>query len=130
MGTVTTSSTIANPIDRARSVVLPLLVDTGSDLSWIAAETLETLGIAREKKNVTFVLTDGRHVARSVGFAIIRVDDHFTIDEIVFAEPGDLQLLGARTLDGLNLTIDRTHRHLVPAGPLFAATTATSPTPA
>lgn len=124
MGTLTTSSTIANPVDRARSVVSTLPVDTASDLSWIAAETLETLGIAREKTDVAFVLTNGRHVTRSVGFAIIRVDDHFTIDEIVFAEPGDVELLGARTLDGLNLTIDRTRHRLVPAGPLFAATTA------
>jgi hypothetical protein len=53
---------------------------------------------------VSFVLANGEHVTRSVGFAIIRLDKHFTIDEVVFAEPGDLMLLGARTLEGLNLT--------------------------
>jgi predicted aspartyl protease len=60
-------------------------------------------------------------VTRSVGFAIIRLDKAFTIDEVVFAEPGDLQLLGARTLEGLNLAVEPTRRRLVAAGPLPAA---------
>ena len=125
MGTIHTKSTIANPADRARSAIVPkLLVDTGSELSWVAASTLERLGIAREKKDVAFVLANGQHITRSVGFAIVRVDEHFTIDEIVFAEAGDLQLLGARTLEGLNLTIDPARRRLVAAGPVPAATAA------
>jgi hypothetical protein len=41
-----------------------------------------------------------------------------TIDEVVFAEPGDLQILGARTLEGLNLTIDPARRQLVGSGPM------------
>jgi predicted aspartyl protease len=125
MGTVYTTSTIANPADRARSTVVPrLLVDTGSELSWIPASTLDGLGIGREEKTVEFVLANGRHVTRRVGFAIVRVAEHFTIDEVVFAEPGDLQLLGARTLEGLNLTIDPGRRRLVAAGPIPAATAA------
>jgi hypothetical protein len=43
---------------------------------------------------------------------------------VVFAQPADLQLLGARTLDGLDLTIDPARRRLVAAGPLPAATAA------
>ena len=125
MGTIYTKSTIANPGDRARSaVVSKLLVDTGSEFSWVAERTLERLGIGREKKDVAFVLANGQQITRSVGFAIIRVGEHFTIDEVVFAEAGDLQLLGARTLEGLNLTIDPARRRLVAAGPLPAATAA------
>ena len=56
-----------------------------------------------------------------VGFAIIRLDKYFTIDEVVFAQPGDLSLLGARTLEGLNLTVDPRRKKLVAAGPLLAA---------
>jgi hypothetical protein len=41
----------------------------------------------------------------------------FIIDEVVLAEKGDLALLGARTLEGLNLTVDATRRKLVAAGP-------------
>jgi predicted aspartyl protease len=55
-------------------------------------------------------------VTRSVGFAIIRLDKFFTIDEVVFAAPGDLALLGARTLEGLNLIVEPARRRLVAAG--------------
>jgi hypothetical protein len=44
-----------------------------------------------------------------------------TIDEIVFAQKGDLLLLGARTLEGLNLIIDSRRKKLVAAGPMPAA---------
>jgi len=82
---------------------------------------LERIGIDREKKDVLFVMANGQQVTRSVGFAIIRLDKHFTIDEVVFAERGDLLLLGARSLEGLNLTVDSRRKKLVAAGPLPAA---------
>lgn len=66
-------------------------------------------------------MANGQRVTRSVGFAIIRVDKSFTVDEVVFAERGDLLLLGARTLEGLSLTIDPRKKILVAAGPLPAA---------
>lgn len=122
MGTFYSKCRLENPIDRTRSVVVAkLLVDTGSEYSWVSHRTLDRIGIAREKKDVSFVLANGQHITRSVGFAIIRLDKFFTIDEIVFAEPGDLLLLGARTLEGLNLTIDPAGKKLVAAGPLPAA---------
>ena len=122
MGTFYGKCKIENPADRTRSAVIPkLLIDTGSEFTWVSERTLERLGIQREKKDVSFVLANGQHVTRSVGFAIIRLDKYFTIDEVVFAEPGDLSLLGARTLEGLNLTIDPGRRRLVAAGPLPAA---------
>jgi hypothetical protein len=66
-------------------------------------------------------MANGTVVTRSVGFAILRVGKAFTIDEVVFAEPGDLALLGARSLEGLNLTVDSIRKKLVAAGPLPAA---------
>ncbi len=36
-------------------------------------------------------------------------------NEVVFAEKGDLLLLGARTLEGLNLVVDSTKKKLVAA---------------
>ena len=82
---------------------------------------LEEIGIVREKKDLHFVMANGEQVTRSVGFAILHVEDSFTIDDVVFAEPGDLLLLGARTLEGLNLTVDSRLKQLVAAGPLPAA---------
>ena len=40
----------------------------------------------------------------------------------MFAEKGDLLLLGARSLEGLSLTVDSRRKKLVAAGPLLAAT--------
>jgi hypothetical protein len=40
---------------------------------------------------------------------------------VVFAEPGDMTLLGAHSLEGLNLRVDSTARRLVPAGPIVTA---------
>ena len=68
-----------------------------------------------------FVTANGQQITRRVGFAIVRVGEFFTMDEVVFAEKGDLALLGARTLEGLNLVVDARLRKLVAAGPVPAA---------
>ena len=98
-----------------------MLVDSGSEYTWAPAKSLEKIGIDREKKDVLFVMAKGQQITRSVGFAIIRLDKNFTVDEVVFAERGDLLLLGARSLEGLNLTVDSPRKKLVTAGPLPAA---------
>jgi predicted aspartyl protease len=122
MGTFTVGCRVANIIDRERSVSLDrLLVDTGSEYIWITGDLLEEIGVEREKKDLHFIMANGTQITRSVGFAILHVEEAFTIDEVVFAEPGDLLLLGARTLEGLNLTVDSRLKKLVAAGPLPAA---------
>jgi predicted aspartyl protease len=122
MGTFHTSCKVENHADRTKSVrIARLLVDTGSEYTWLPAVKLEKIGVEREKKDVRFVMANGEVVTRSVGFAILRVDRYFTIDEVVFAEPGDLHLLGARTLEGLNLAVDAVRKKLVAAGPLPVA---------
>ncbi len=122
MGTFYTGCTVVNHVDRNKSTHLPkLLVDTGSEYTWIPSTKLEKIGVTREKKDITFIMANGQKVTRSLGFAIIKIEKYFTIDEIVFAEKGDLLLLGARTLEGLNLIVDSVKKKLVAAGPLPAA---------
>ena len=122
MGTFYTSCRVENHVDRSKSVRVPkLLVDTGSEFTWISAAKLEEIAVRREKKDLRFVMANGEVVTRNVGFAILRVANHFTIDEVVFAQPGDLALLGSRTLEGLNLTVDPARKKLAAAGPLPAA---------
>ncbi len=122
MGAFHVGARIENVVDRSKGSSLPrLLVDTGSDYTWAPGATLEKLGVAREKKDLEFVMANGQKITRSVGFAIIRVDQSFTVDEVVFAEKGDLLLLGARTLEGLSLTVDSRKKILVAAEPLPAA---------
>ena len=113
---------IENVVDRAQAAVMPrMLVDTGSEYTWVPATTLQKIGINREKKDLEFVMANGQLITRSVGFAIVRLDKYFTVDEVVFAEKGDLLLLGARTLEGLSLMVDPRKKKLVASGPLPAA---------
>ncbi len=122
MGTFHTGCKVENHVDRSKSIRLQkLLVDTGSEYTWIPRVKLEKIGVEREKKDIPFVMANGEVVTRSVGFAVLRIGKSFTIDEVVFAEPGDLLLLGARTLEGLNLTVDSAKKKLVAAGPVPAA---------
>ena len=122
VGTFYVRCKVENHVDRTKSVIVPkLLVDTGSDYTWIPGKLLEKVGTLREKKDLPFLMANGQRITRSVGFAIIRLDKYFTIDEVVFAEEGDLPLLGARTLVGLNLTVDPKRKRLVASGPLIAA---------
>lgn len=122
MGTFYIKCKVENIADRDKSSVLPkMLVGTGSELTWVPAGTLEKLDIGREKKDLLFVTVNGQRITRSVGFAIILYDKHFTVDEVVFAEKGDLILLGARTLEGLSLAVDPKAKRLVASGPIPAA---------
>jgi predicted aspartyl protease len=122
MGTFNTGARIENIVDRTKGVTIPkLLVDTGSEYTWVPATTLEKLGVQREKKDLAFIMANGQQITRSVGFAIVRVDKAFTVDEVVFAEKGDLLLLGARSLEGLSLMVDSRKKKLVASGPLPAA---------
>jgi predicted aspartyl protease len=107
----------------ARDRAAPLrdvLDDTGSEYTWAPAPVLESLGVAREKR-ISFSMANGDTVTRDVGFAIVRAGGTFTVDEVVFGEPGDLVLLGARSLEGLNLKVDTGRKELVAAGPVIAA---------
>jgi predicted aspartyl protease len=122
MGTFYTNCRIENHVDRKKSVEVPkLLVDSGAEFSWINAETLKNIGVKREKKDYTFVMANGQQITRAVGFAIIRVGDAVTIDEVIFGEPGDLEILGARSLEGMNLRLDSRAKKLVAGGPILAA---------
>ncbi len=122
MGSLNVGCRVENHIDRTKSFqIRKMMVDTGSEFTWVPAKRLEQIGIEREKKDVQFRMANGQTITRSVGLAILRVSKEFTTDEVVFAEPGDLILLGARTLEGLNLMVDPARKRLVAAGPVPAA---------
>jgi len=122
MGTFYSNLSIENVVNRKKAATLAkALVDTGSEYTWVPANVLESLSIKREKKDLAFLMANGVQITRAVGFAIVRVGKRFTVDEVVFGEPGDQVLLGARSLEGLNLTVDPSRKKLVASGPLPAA---------
>jgi len=123
MGTFRVMVEVENPARPGEQRMLDsVLVDTGAELSWFPAALLESLGIARVNER-HFRQADGTVLARWTGGVILRVVGIQTWDEAVFAEPGDLILLGAHSLEGLNLRIDPVSKQLIDAGPAPAAAT-------
>jgi predicted aspartyl protease len=124
MGTFRTDVEIENPAKPgARRTISHALVDTGAELSWFPRTVLEELGVERLKV-WHFRQADGSVLARWTGAIRLGVGDVWTVDEVVFGEPHDLVLLGARSLEGLNLRVEPATKRLVDAGPAPAAAAA------
>lgn len=121
MGTFRITVQVENPVRPGiRRAVSSVLVDTGSELSWFPGEVLESLRIERYQR-WRFRQANGTIVERWVGPAFVHAVGKRATDDVVFGEPGDLALLGARSLEGLNLRVELATRQLVDAGPAPAA---------
>jgi predicted aspartyl protease len=121
MGTFRVTVQLENPVRPGiRRAVSSVLVDTGSELSWFPGEVLESLRIERYQR-WRFRQANGTIVERWVGPAFVHAVGKRATDDVVFGEPGDLALLGARSLEGLNLRVELATRQLVDAGPAPAA---------
>jgi predicted aspartyl protease len=136
--------TAINPSERQRRTPpVEVMVDTGSELSWLPRKELQNIGINPESKK-RFVLAK-RHgwrcdnalagvfaeqklpdikigteadfyVERDIGYAILQAEGYATNDEIVFAEEGDMTLLGVRTIEGFSVMVDNIgHRFVATA---------------
>jgi predicted aspartyl protease len=124
MGTFRVDVEIANPARPGeRRAIHAVLVDTGAELSWVPAGVLESLGVERNNKWL-FRQADGTVLERWTGSVLITVAGKRAADEVVFGEPGDLVLLGSRTLEGLNFRVEPVTKRLVDAGPVPAAAAA------
>ncbi|MXY24363.1 MAG: hypothetical protein F4Y45_07560 [Acidobacteria bacterium] len=101
--------------------VRKVIVDTGSEYTWLPETVLAEAGISVSKKGLTFVMANSITIARDVGYAYLRSAEFETVDEVVFAKPGDLRLLGARTIEGFAALVDARQKRLVASGPIPAA---------
>lgn len=81
------------------------LVDTGSELTWLPADLLEGIGIT-PRRNRVFATATQQKIERPVGYVILSAEGYETNDEVVFAQPGDMTLLGVRTLEGFGVMVD------------------------
>jgi len=99
MGVFTVDLRVTRPGRRPRwKMCRRVMVDTDAEMTWLPEVDL-----------------------RSVGIAVIECGEFKTVDEVVFAQPGDLSLLGARTLEGFNARVDSRKKRLIAAGPVPAA---------
>jgi predicted aspartyl protease len=124
MGMFRTTISIESIEKPGMTVVLhDVLVDTGSELTWAPRVALASLGITPRRRQ-RFIVADGRTIERDVGFAIVHAGGTNAPELVVFAEAGDMVLLGAHALEGLNLRIDPVRKELTPAGPIITAVAA------
>jgi predicted aspartyl protease len=124
MGTFRTTITIEHLSQNgSKRELLDVLVDTGSEFTWIPRQVLEDLGIER-KGEKRFRLADGSIITREFGYAIVRAAGEAAPDFVIFAEDADTTLLGSHSLEGLNLKIDVVSKTLVDAGPIITAVAA------
>ena len=121
MGLLRITIAVQNLERRGQRRELPnTLVDTGSEYTWIPRAVLEALDIVPQRKQA-FQVADGRRIERDIGYALLLAAGTEAPDLVVFAEPGDMTLLGAHSLEGMNLKIDPVRKELVPAGPVITA---------
>lgn len=119
----TTLSVAALHAPDHRREVRDVMVDTGSEYNWIPEPLLAELGVVPVRTD-RFETADGRVLEREVGFALIHAAGRSTATVVVFAQEGDMMLLGAIGLEGMNLRIDLVRCELVPAGPVPVAVAA------
>ena len=106
--------------EELRTPPVRVLVDTGSELSWLPAEALAAIGLTPRRQRV-FRTADGKTIQRDVGYGILAAETFETNDEVVFAQPGDCHLLGVRTLEGFGVTGDPLAHKLVATSTLAAS---------
>jgi len=113
--------TAVNPSERQRRTApIEVMVDTGSEVSWLPKKELLDIGIMPEGKR-RFEMANKQIIERDIGYAILTAEGYSTIDEVVFAEDSDISqqaapLLGVRTLEGFSVMVDN-------IGHRFVATT-------
>ncbi len=97
-----------------------VLVDTGSELTWLPKDLLIGINITPVRKR-NFTTATKQVVTRETGYAILSAEGFETVDEIVFAEPSDMTLLGVRTLEGFGVMVDNVAHRFVATTTIVAA---------
>src|SRR3954447_18749827 len=109
-----------NPQEQQRTTPsVRSLVDTGSELTWLPADVLAAAGIKPVRQR-SFATATSQVVQRDVGYAILRAENFETIDEVVFGQPGDSNLLGVRTIEGFGVVVDNIGHRFVQTTTLVA----------
>jgi predicted aspartyl protease len=107
--------TAINPTNRQRRTPpVEVMVDTGSELSWLPRQLLLDAGITSEYKE-RFETADKHIIERDIGYAILTSEGYTTNDEVVFAEDNDMSLLGVRTIEGFSVMVDNIGHRFVAA---------------
>ena len=65
-------------------------------------------------RTLRFRTIEGRTLERELAAVFVSTDGYMGGDNVVLAEPGELEVMGAHTLESLGLTVDPVQKKLVP----------------
>jgi predicted aspartyl protease len=113
MSTFTVKLKVWNPTDPSRFAELEAWADTGAAYSWISRSRLDPLAVQKVRR-LQFRTIKGHTVERDLAAVFLSADGYTGGDNVVIAEAGDLEVLGAHGLGSLGLAVDPVHKKLVP----------------
>jgi predicted aspartyl protease len=99
MGTFFAEVQLASPSRPDRRETLKLLVDTGSMYSWVSATVLRDLGVQPTERRRLLTI-EGKTTERGAAEVLITLEGRTLHTICLFGNPGDLEVLGAYTLEG------------------------------
>jgi predicted aspartyl protease len=113
MGTFSAKLRVWNPTRPEVAEDVEVFVDTGAAFSWISRARLERLGVSPTRR-MQFRTIEGRLIERDVAVVYVASDGYSAPDLVVMAEPGEMEVIGAHSLEGLGLAADPVQKKLVP----------------
>jgi predicted aspartyl protease len=114
MGTFFAEVQLASPALPDRRETVKLLVDSGSMYTWVSAKLLRELGVQPTERRRLLTIK-GRVTEREAAEVLITVEGRTLHTVCLFGNAGDLEVLGAYTLEGFGFGIDPVQRRLIPA---------------
>jgi len=119
MGLTVLEIEVGNPANPEVTEKVDFLIDSGAIYSVVPTPILEKLGI-KPLAEEEFRLANGTKVTRKKGIALFKYGERVGGADVIFGEEGDLNLLGAFTLEALGLILDPLKRELKPLPMLLA----------
>jgi predicted aspartyl protease len=113
MGTFSAKLRVWNPAAPSRVEEMDVMVDTGAAYSWVYRSRLEPMGI-RAVRRMQFRTIEGHMIERDLAPVFVASGEFTGGDNVVVAEPGDMEVMGAHTLETLGVTVDPVGKKLVP----------------
>jgi hypothetical protein len=113
MGTFSVKLRVWNPAKVCDVEELDAYVDTGAAFSWISRARLEWLGVAASRK-MSFRTIEGRLLERDMATVFVATGTFSVPDVVVMAEAGEMEVMGAHTIEGLGLAADPVQKKLIP----------------
>jgi len=123
MGTFKAKLRVWNAETPGKVEELEAFVDTGAAFSWISRERLGRLGVGPSRR-MPFRTIDGRVLERDLATVYVATDGYSVPDVVVMAEAGEMEVIGAHSIEGLGLAADPVQKKLVPTIMLALAGTA------